>query len=320
MFKKWCVMKFFFFLSVLLVTNLFAEVQDHFKKVVGKESFSQFQVKNIDFIYMINLDQRPEKFASCTEQLNPYGIHPFRFSAVNGWELSLKTLNAVGVKYESWMQNDHWGTCYLPEDGGQPYHEIVHIVGRNYFCHTMGRGTIGIVLSHLSVLQDAYDSGYETVWIMEDDIQVIRNPHLLSHYIEELDSLIGKRKWDVLFTDRDTKNSEGKYIPCLSYAWKPNFAPSRPEKFAKRKSVGSDFMKIGARYGAYSMIVRRTGMKKILDFIKKYRIFLPYDMEYYLPPGIQMYSILDDVISTQPKALSDNGSPGYLNKKSFVTP
>ena len=59
------------------------------------------------------------------------------------------------------------------------------------------------------------------------------------------------------------------------------------------------------------MIVRRSGMKKILDFIKAHKIFLPYDMEFYLPQGIRMYSLKDDVVSTQIKALSDNGAPRY---------
>ena len=71
---------------------------------------------------------------------------------------------------------------------------------------------------------------------------------------------------------------------------------------------------MGARFGAYSMIVRRSGMEKILDFFRKYGIFLPYDIDFYMPPGIQLYSLIRDVVSTQPGAPSDNGSPNYLSK------
>ena len=49
--------------------------------------------------------------------------------------------------------------------------------------------------------------------------------------------------------------------------------------------------------------------------MKLYKIFLPYDLEFYLPEGIQMYSLKDDVVSTQPRALSDNGKQNYLNKQ-----
>jgi GR25 family glycosyltransferase involved in LPS biosynthesis len=169
----------------------------------------------------------------------------------------------------------------------------------------MGRAPIAIVLSHLSVLQDAYDSGFNTIWVMEDDIQVVKDPHLLSTRIDQLNFLAGNR-WDILFTDPDTKNSKGEYVPCLGYALRPNYTPTNPGRFAERIQMGPNFKKIGARYGAYSMIIKRSGMKKILDFIKNHQIFLPYDMDFYLPEGIVMYSVTEDIVSTLPQALSDN--------------
>jgi len=273
-------------------------------------------MRNIDFIYMINLDQRPEKFASCIAQLHPYGIYPYRFSAVNGWELSLEAINDVGVKYSPGMTTGHYGTRYPLEAGGEAQHEVVHRIGETYFCHCMSRGAIGIVLSHLSILQDAYDSGYETIWVMEDDIEIIRSPHLLSDIIDKIDQTLGRDGWDVLFTDQDTKNQRGEYVPCLGYAWRPNFQPPNPHIFAERRTLRrAPVSRVGARYGAYSMIVRRSGMKRILDFIKSHAIFLPYDMDFYLAPGIRMYAVLEDVISTQIRALSDNGGPNYQQKQ-----
>lgn len=309
----------FFRLLLLIVLScnaLVAEIEDYFKKV--KDKSGSHQMRNIDFIYMINLDQRPEKFESCVKRLNPYGICPYRFSAVNGWELSLEAINNLGIKYQFWMTGGHWGTFYPMDGDGRAEHEIVQIVGKTYFCHCMSRGAIGIVLSHLSILQDAYDSGYETIWVMEDDIEIIHDPHILSNMIEKLDGLVGKNEWDILFTDQDTKNQEGHYVPCLSFAWRPNFAPSNPNRFVERTNISADFRKIGARYGAYSMIVRRSGMKKLLDFIKSHHIFLPFDMEFYLPADMRFYTVTSDVVSTQPKAFSDNGAPNYKNRESVT--
>jgi len=291
---------------------LSAEIEDHFKKATDKSD--SHQMRNIDFIYTINLDERPEKFAHCIQQLSPYKIYPYRFSAVNGWVLSLEALDDLGVKYGPWMKDGEWGTCYLPGGNKQAHHEIVQVIGRTYFCHCMPLGSIGIVLSHISLLQDAYDSGYETIWVMEDDIEIIRDPHTLSGMIEKLDDLVGKKGWDILFTDRDTKDQKGNYVPCSSFAWRPNFTPSNPGRFAEKQDISPDFRRIGARYGAYSMIVRRSGMKKLLDFIKSYQVFLPYDMEYTLPPTIRLFTVRDDVVSTQPRAISDNGAPNYLNR------
>ncbi len=292
---------------------LSADVIDHLKAITDEQP-EIHSMRNIDCIYMINLDVRPEKFESSARPLSAYGISPFRFSAVNGWELPLETIDEVGIKYGPWMNGGNWGTCYLLEYEGEPYHEIVAIPGRTYFSHCMTRGAIGIVLSHLSVLKDAYDSGYETIWVMEDDIEIVRNPHLLSEYIDKLDQLVGKNGWDILFTDRDTKNKNGEYVPCAAFAWRPNF--STQNSCTLKQNLNADFKRIGCRYGAYSMIVRRSAMKKIIDFFTRYQIFLPYDMEFTLVPDIRLFALLDDVVSTQPCALSDNGFPYYKNNQS----
>lgn len=298
------------FFLCLSLTPVDAKLSDHFKQATGKSD--THSMRNIDFIYVINLDRRPEKFAKCKEQLSLYGIDPYRFSAVNGWELSLETINDVGVCLQPWMNMDKWGTYY--EGDLTPKHEQVHLLGRNYFCHCMSRGAIGISLSHLSILQDAFDSDYETIWVMEDDIDVIRDPHMLSEIIDELDSSLGKGGWDVFFTDPDTKNTRGEYVPSYGFAWRPNYYPEHPEQFTQRVDVSANIKKIGSRFGAYSMIVRRSGMKKILDFLKQYHIFLPYDIDFVFPSGIQLFSARTDLVSTQPTAPSDNGAPNYEKK------
>jgi GR25 family glycosyltransferase involved in LPS biosynthesis len=303
--------------------SLWGSLQDHLKKASHKGA--GHRMKNIDFIYLINLDARPEKFASCIRQLTPYGIHPYRFSAINGWALSLDVINDVGVKFKSGMTPGLLGTYYPTEGDGSPAVEIMSVPGRTYFHanmvqgipHAMARGTIGCALSHLSVLQDALDSGYKTIWVMEDDIAVLRNPHLISKYIDALDSLVGENRWDMLFTDQDTiSNQTGDYVPCTSFAPRPNFTPSHTERFTKKIDVSTKFRKIGARYGMYSVIIRRSGMKKILEFIKRYKLFLPIDMDYIFPHDMRMYSVQRDIVSTQRNALTDNIRQGFLNKKS----
>jgi GR25 family glycosyltransferase involved in LPS biosynthesis len=303
----------FFAFSVLFSANILqADLQSYFKPITNKTDAHFNQVKGVDFIYLINLDQRPEKWMHCLNELTPYQIYPYRFSAVNGWELSLEDLNRLGVKYLETFSKTLWGTAYLPEENFQPHHELMQVAGRTYFCHCMSRGAVGIVLSHLSILQDAYDAGYETIWVMEDDIEIIQNPHLISDLIARLDDLVGADGWDVLFTDRDTKGQDGHYVSCYDTAKRPDFVPSDEKRLRFRGKISEDFRKIGVRYGAYSMIVRRSGMKKILDFYKEHNIFLPFDMEYYFPQGILFFTVLSDVVSTQPRAPSDNGSPGYL--------
>jgi GR25 family glycosyltransferase involved in LPS biosynthesis len=292
----------------LISAFAFGGFEKHIKPALNKSDI--YRMRNIDFIYIINLDQRPEKLAKSLNQLHPYGIYPYRFSAVNGWELTLDAINDVGLKFEPWMQGGIWGTSYTMQNGELfPEHEIMRMSGKTYFVHCMGRGTIGIALSHLSILKDAYDSGYETIWVMEDDIEVLRDPRMIPDLIDKLDLLVGRSEWDILFTDIDFRNGDGHYVPCTGYAPRPNFTPTDPSKFARRENISSDFTRIGARFGAHSMIVRRSGMKKILDFIHQYSIFLPYDMDFVLPPDIKLYCLTYDVVSQLSRAISDNGTP-----------
>ena len=81
---------------------LFGALEDHFREAGAKSGGSQ--VEGVDFIYMINLDERSEKFQTSLEQLQPYGITPYRFSAVNGWKLTPEEINDVGVKYGPGMR------------------------------------------------------------------------------------------------------------------------------------------------------------------------------------------------------------------------
>lgn len=305
-------MKLILLFCLLAVEPLLGGLECFFKEATGKIECQQ--MRNIDFIYMINLDERPEKFATSAEQLADYGIVPYRFSAVNGWQLPITTINALGTPYDPSMKKA-WGTFYfLQGDGSIGFaHEIMGTSnGKIYFCHCMARGTIGIVLSHLSILHDAYKAGYTTVLIMEDDIQIIRNPHLLSDRIDELDAIVGKEGWDILFSDRDTRGQNGQYVPCTSCAWRPGCPLFPSDRFFQRYTISRNLRRIGARYGAYSMVVRRSGMKKILDFFNTHQIFLPFDMEYTLPKDIKLFTVIDDIISTLPKALSDNSAPNYL--------
>ena len=308
--------KYLFFLGCFL-NSIQCTIEKHFKKITDKADIHT--MRNIDFIYVINLDERPEKWQRTYEQLAPYGIIPYRFSAVNGWKLSLETLNKVGLKFKPHMKAKTpvglMGTSYKLDGNFQPHHEIITQYNQTYFAHSMSRGAIGIVLSHLSILQDAFDAGYKTIWVMEDDIEVAADPREISHLIDKLDTLVGKENWDILFTDKDTRSNNGEYVPAAGMAPRPNFTPKSTDQYYVRKEVSEDFIQIGARFGAYSMIIRRSGIEKILNFIKAHKIFLPYDLDYYLPEGIKIYTTKNGIVRSLLNAPSDNGAPYYsLNK------
>ncbi|MBX7066657.1 MAG: glycosyltransferase family 25 protein [Parachlamydiales bacterium] len=287
---------------------VFAELADHFKPAPNKSA--AYSMQGIDFIYLINLDERPEKLRTSLDQLSPFQIYPYRFSAVNGWKLTLEEINDIGVIYSPEMEGGFMGTSYHTFE---PSHEVIQNFGQTYFSHCFAKGPMGCTLSHLSVLQDAWDSGYETIWVMEDDIEVIQDPRILPNIIKRLDDQVGKGNWDILFTDRDMRDMAGNYTTTYWAGRRPDYMSNND--FAMKKRISEDFFQIGARSGTHSMVIRRSGMKKLLQFFKAHQIFLPYDMEIILPRGIKLYTVAEDIISNQPKAASDNGAPNYLNRE-----
>lgn len=308
-------MNFFHIFLILLSFCLHSELIDHLKKAEGKTEIHSWE--NIDFVYMINLDERPEKFAKAAGFLEAQGIHPYRFSAVNGWKLPMETINDVGLKYRPGMMPLK-ATFYPMEGGGKPRYEFMREFGKTYFCHNMALGSIGCALSHISVLKDAWDSGYERIWVMEDDIEVLGNLSTLPKLLEKLDALVGKENWDVLFTDQNYRLSENQYLIARGASERPDMDCSleerNSEKYTIDRQISFEFRKIGARFATHSMIIQRSGIKKLLEFSLEHKIFLAYDLENYLPLGIQRYALTYDLVTNALGAISDNAVPMYNNQ------
>lgn len=301
------------FIFIFLISSLNAGVESYFKKAGNKSA--GHNMRNIDFIYMINLDPRPERYMRTRDALQPYDIHPYRFSAVNGWELSYQALDELGIIFQPGMTPGPVATVFRHDSDGQEYksNEVMKEVGVAYYCHSLSRGSIGCLLSHLSILQDAYDSGYQTIWIVEDDIRVVSDPHQLSSMIDMLNHLAPD--WDLFFTDNEVKGPDGNPIPSYDIRPRPNFQVRPLSYYRKRIPLTPDIVHLGMRFGSASMIVKRSGMKKLLDFFKTYKIYFPYDIDYFLVPDIQIYACTKDIVTNIAVSESDNAMPTYKDKR-----
>lgn len=302
--KKFVLLLFCFFFAIDCQANLEKHLKQFDKPAQPK------QIPHIDYIYMINLDKRPEKFQQCLWQFQPYGIYPFRFSAIYGWDLSAAVLNDLGVKFTPGMKGNVWALTYPLY--GNPEYEFLRegceeCNGKTYFATWLTRGAIGTSLSHLSVLKDAYDSGFETVWVLEDDINVIDNPYHLGEMIQRLDSLVGQDGWDILYTDMDVADKPlyddwgNDFVTDLKgKLWmfiKPNDPYEDFSRFAKRKIVNEDFIQIGSRMRAHSIIYRRQGLKKVLDYMNEHHLFTPFDHDIAMAPGIRMFCLRHPIVT-----------------------
>lgn len=113
-------------------------------------------LKYVDCVYVLNLARRPEKWANTVNQLSPYKIPFNRFEGIYGWGMGEAEIT------QFWSEQQR----FLPEG-----HDINSATIKN------SPGKLGCVLSHLSLIQDAYDRGYQCIWLLQDDIEVVDDLH-----------------------------------------------------------------------------------------------------------------------------------------------
>lgn len=291
-------------LFTCLSSLCFGQFTDSLKKCENKTAVRT--IDGVDYLYLINLDHRKEKLEKSLKEFAPYKILPYRFSAVNGKKLPIQTLWNVGLVFEKGMRPGGLGTVYKWA-GRKEYqsHEIIQVPGTQYFAHCTSRGQIGCLLSHLAILHDALQSEYEIIWICEDDIKIVRDPHVLSNYIKELDTILGRDGWDILYTASDYYGPQGQVFKACGGNYRPNIETRNQASYNVEKSISKNLKQIGPRFGTQSMIWTKRGMRKVLDFYAKYKVFLPIDLDLCLIPGLKMYAVTSDVVNNDLNSESD---------------
>ena len=110
------------FLTLFSFASAFADITSYLTRIESKAEYKN-DIKLVDFIYLINLDQRPEKLQNCLTQLVNYQISVHRFPAIYGWALTLETFNDLGLKFLPGMSfnnigwPEHSDVCFFPGSG-----------------------------------------------------------------------------------------------------------------------------------------------------------------------------------------------------------
>lgn len=129
----------------------------------------------IDKIYIINLDERKDRYKKCLSQLNNYNITNFqRFSAIKP---IFEDINPIIYKnYSSYLSHD----------------KKKYIVGAT-----------GCKFSHRNIIKDAFEKNYENVLILEDDFLFSGNFAInLYYYIKKVKNI----NWDMLYLGGNNKS------------------------------------------------------------------------------------------------------------------
>ena len=219
-------------------------ISNHFVDIELTEPSSG--INGIDCIYVINLAERPQRWERVKSICEPHHLHPNRVNAVNGWELSSESLR-----------------------------ELTQIP------HNLKKGAIGCLLSHLSILQHALENEFECIWVMEDDIVILDNPHEISFLLNQLSEI--DPEWDIFYTDiRNCFTINGKYT-------------RQPIK--QNNYISDNLLKVESRFGNYSVIISKNGIKKILNYFSSKKFSDPIDIDIHFIPNLKKYSSSWNIIS-----------------------
>jgi hypothetical protein len=214
----------------------------------------------VDCMYVINLDQRLDRWERTKRFLNDLGCFPNRVSAVNGWSIP------------NWLK--------------------VRLAGP-YSVHMDG-GPIGCLLSHVSIYKDAFDRGFDTVWICEDDIEIVGNLEFLAERLKELKEI--DPSWDILYTDYTVHG-----VGCQSVR------PGQSLYQVIEEYVNSEhtLAHVHGRCRNHSIIFSKNGIRKVMDYFSHVYIWSPIDIDIHYVPGIREYTVMHDIV-TSIKSISDS--------------
>lgn len=256
----------------------------YLKSIDIKETNSGLDL--IDCVYVINLDARPEKWERMQGLLKEKGIHANRIAAVNGWEL----------------------TDDIAKELAGPY--SVQLKG----------GALGCLLSHISIYKDAYDRGFKTIWIMEDDVDFLGDVREITSYLSVLSRV--DPGWDVFYTDVDCRNDQGSYFMSVNEKGRPDQQISPPWYYCLRVLACNGIMRVFGRYGTTSMLISSSGLEKLMNYFSHVYVYPSLDHDIHFIPGLKQYIPGKEIVTNlRGDAISDTKSWSSLNpnQKPFVT-
>ncbi len=248
---------------------------------------SKSGMEPIDCVYVINLDERPEKWQRMQTILEERGIKANRVSGINGWNLSEEILK--------------------------------ELLGPYAYSHPLTGGTIGCFLSHFSVYKDALDRGYKLIWVLEDDADFVGNLAEIPEFLHKLTEI--DPKWDIFYTDIDCRNDQGGYFP---FVVEYNHRPDRPLPwpfgyYSLKLFAGDGLFRIHGRYGATSMLISRCGLEKIVSYLSQNYIATAIDCDLHFIQDIREYVPTKEIVTNLRRdASSDTKRWSSLNPKNLT--
>lgn len=234
-----------------------------------KEVTTPSRLGDIDCIYVINLNERRERWDRMATLLNYHNLRATRFEAINGWSL----------REDEDLRNN---TLFGAKCTNSP---------KTYLTW----GGIGLYLSQLSILKDAYERGFKKIWIMEDDVLFRSKPKVLKRIMKILDK--DDPDWGILYTDINNNDAVGNYHTTVNPLIPPPNLKNRGKSYYKHYIKSKLYREIRYRGGGYSIIFKQDAIKKIYESLVHTPITIPYDDVIHYVEGIKRYALNKNCIT-----------------------
>jgi hypothetical protein len=227
-----------------------------------------------------------------------YEITPYRFDAVDPAKMDYKTLKNIGfnVKENLYQMQGLMLTKCGKNIMLQEYPMLK--ANSTYFHRQMTLFGIASNLNFLSVIFDAYKSKYDTAWVMEDNAKILVNPNILTGCLIQLDEEYPN--WDILYTDKQSRAHRPLEFENIISPIRPDITFESSEFYKARETGDYPFGIVGLRSGAYSFIISKKGMKKVVDYYKQNKFFIPFEIEMQVIPKMNLFYLQDEVVTDNP--------------------
>jgi len=201
------------------------------KKAKGKDK-EVHKISGIDFIYVITA-KKCHRFNDFKRSFAKYGVNPYRFTSFSPSSISSDTMFRTCVhgsrRYKRIKSNKlsiHRGKPVLNK-------RKMSSSKAGYIHRNMSIKALSRALSHLSIIRDAYVSGYETIWIMDSATKLRKDPSILSSYISRANKEIPD--WTSIYTDYSERDASDYVEPIMKFYWRPDVEFLDPEEYLSRQ-------------------------------------------------------------------------------------
>lgn len=284
------------FILCILCPVLYARDITFFCKPALHKS-ADHSISCVDFIYVINEKKNIDTFRNLKKSFSYYDIVPYRFDAVDPMKMSYKTLFNIGFNVEDRFFPGQ-EALMLSKTGKKSWmlHEYyMNQCHKTYFHTQMTIYGIAKNLSFLSVIFDAYKSKYDVAWIMTDEAKIVKNPNLLTGYICQINETYPD--WDILYTDMESNEHRPLEFDRIAPPIRPDIDFENEDFYKARANGAYPIAKLGLRSGDYSFLISKRGMRKIINYYKMNKFFIPFAIEMQIIPKLRAFTLADEVVS-----------------------